>query len=110
MGAEGLPASAPVFAFGLQALCTNVTRYSGKMFEDGSNQRFSDMSLGALLVLDLFSALHSQIHLNGSGLTKLNNVIFSVSLLVFFFFFAPFSSLLWLIFLHFCLCFLLSIL
>ena len=45
-----------------------------------------NMSLGALLVLDLFSALHSQIHLNGSGLTKLNNVIFSVSLLVFFFF------------------------
>ena len=43
-----------------------------------------NMSLGALLVLELFSALHSQINLNGSGLTKFNNVISSVSLLVFF--------------------------
>ena len=49
MGAEGLPAGAPVFAFGLQALCTNVTRYSGKMFEDGSNQRFSEYVPGSTI-------------------------------------------------------------
>lgn len=44
-----------------------------------------NMSLGALLVLGLFSALHSQINLNGTGLTKFNNVISFLSLLVFFY-------------------------
>ena len=47
MDAEGLHTSVLVFAFGLQALCTNVTHRSGRMFEDGSNQRFSEYVPGS---------------------------------------------------------------